>query len=169
MVSIEEVAARNGLVLYPTSRPGQWKAHCPVCGDQGRNFHLYVSSVKDTFYCHKCGEKGGAVAFHAWLRGISFEAAKAELYPQGTRKRNLHPAERLTAAQLAELGFTTRKPWRMPKGVDPLAWRRQRKAMLDWIWEEYQGHERFKREQTERLMRLLTNAHESTCEQPTGA
>ena len=160
MVSIEEVAERNGLVLYPTSRPGQWKAHCPACGDKGRDFHLYVSSVKDTFYCHKCGAKGGAVAFHAWLRGITFNEAKAELYPQGTRKRNLHPAERLTAAQLAELGFTTHKPWRTPKGVNPLEWRRQRRAMLDWVWEEWQEYQRFEREQTERLMRLLEQGEE---------
>ncbi|MCL6445096.1 MAG: hypothetical protein K6T83_16855 [Alicyclobacillus sp.] len=160
MIGIEEVAERNNLMLYKTSRPGQYKAHCPVCGDQGRDFHLYVSAVKDAFYCHKCGAKGGAVAFHAWLRGIDFETAKVELYPQvGRTKRPLHPAERLTKAQLAELGFTLKTPRRTPPaGVNPLDWKRRRKAELDWIWREWQAHEKFKREQTERLMRLLAES-----------
>jgi hypothetical protein len=161
LIGIEEVAQRNGLQLFKTSRPGQWKAHCPACGDTYRQFHLYVSSIKDTFYCHKCGAKGGVVAFHAWLRGISFEAAKAELYPQDESrpKRPLHPAERLTKAQLAELGFTLRTPRRIaPKGVDPVQWRRHRKAELDWIWREWCAHEKFHREQTQRLMRLLQEA-----------
>ncbi|MCL6633338.1 MAG: hypothetical protein K6T63_11990 [Alicyclobacillus herbarius] len=167
MISIEEVASRNNLQLFKTYRPGQWKAHCPSCGDTNRQFHLYVSSDKDVFYCHKCGAKGGVVAFHAWLRGISFEAAKAELYPQseGRSKRRLHPAETLTKAQLQELGFTLRTPRRIaPRGIDPVQWRRHRKAELDWIWREWKEHEKFEREQRQRLMRLLTkeeNIYES--------
>ena len=161
MVGVEEVADRNGLQLYKTSRPGQWKAHCPICQDGPRKYHLYASSVKDTFCCHKCGARGGAVHFHAWLRGISFEEAKAELYPNTREKKYTHPAERLTKEQLDELGYTLRKPnFKAPNGVDKDAWRKHRKAELDWIWHEWQEHERAKRAQMRRLTALLSGAGE---------
>lgn len=161
MISIEEVAQRNELLLFRTSRPGQWKAHCPICGDTGRSYHLYVSSVKDTFYCHKCGARGGVVAFHAWLKGINFESAKEELYPRDEThpRRPLHPALRLTKAQLEKLGFTLRTPRRnVPQKVDPVQWRRHRKAELDWIWQEWLAHDRFQREQVQRISRMLEEA-----------
>jgi hypothetical protein len=161
LISIEKVAQRNELSLFKTSRPGQWKAHCPVCGDAGASYHLYVSSVKDTFYCHKCGARGGVVAFHAWLKGIDFESAKAELYPpDDTRpKRPLHPAERLTKTQLEELGYNLRTPRRFaPSGVDPMRWRRHRKAELDWIWQEWLAHDQLQREQIQRISRMLEEA-----------
>lgn len=161
MVSIEEVANRNKLTLYRTSRPGQWKAHCPVCKDGGREFHLYVNTDKDTFFCQKChhsGGRGGVVAFHAWLNHSTFEEARIELYPPSERKttRLLHPAERLTKTQLDELGFTWRTPSPIPpKGVEKRDWYRRRKAELDWVWREWTEHERFRKEQWERLSRLL--------------
>jgi hypothetical protein len=159
VVSIEEVAQRNNLRLYPTSRPGQFKAHCLVCGDKGGQFHLYVSSNKDTFFCHKCGTRGGAVAFHAWVKGIDFAAAKAELYPQGQNRRPLHPAETLTPQQRDEMGFIVRKPSPIaPKGADQKEWNRYRRRVLDWMWSEWLAYERYKRGQTERLLQLLERA-----------
>lgn len=149
MIGIEEVAERNNVTLFKTSRPGQWKAHCPACGDRGRSFHLYVSSIKDTFFCHKCGERGGVVAFHAWLKGLDFDTAKAELYPpvKSHLKRPMHPAEMLTRSQLLELGFTTPKPKaKPPAGADPREWRKHRRAELDWIWSEWCEYEKAKRE-----------------------
>jgi hypothetical protein len=159
-ISIEDVARRNQLTLFKTSRPGQFKAHCPVCGDKGQHFHLYVSTNKDGFFCHKCGNRGGVVAFHAWLRGIDSEAAKAELYPPDERKhhRHVHPAETLTKAQLAELGFTLRKP-HPPQGVPRKTWwKHHRKPELDWIWHEWCKHDQCMRQVTENLTRLLEEA-----------
>lgn len=161
MVGIEEVAKRNSLRLYKTSHPGEWKAHCPACGDHGRSYHLYVSTDKDAFYCHKCGERGGVIAFHAWLKGINFEAAKVELYPPDNNrpKRPLHPAERLTKAQLQELGYTLRTPQRRaPAGIDAVQWRRHRKAELDLMWHEWEQHESFQRNHIARLTQMLEEA-----------
>ena len=160
MVGIEEIAQRNQLMLYRASRPGQWKAHCPVCGDRPREFHLYVNTDKDAFYCHKCGTKGGAIAFHAWLRRVPFETAKEELYPPQAQSpkitRRNHPAEQLTKAQLSEIGFTLRTPRKIaPAGVDPVAWARHRKAELDWIWSEWQALQRQERQLEARLRRQL--------------
>lgn len=161
VVGIEEIAKRNQLKLYPTSRLGQFKAHCPVCRDKARAWHLYVSANKDTYYCHKCGAKGGAIAFHAWLREIDFISAKQELYPNGTH-RPVHPAERLTPVQLDEIGFSTRKlPYHAPHGRTQTEWDVYRKRALDWIWNEWVAYETQRKEQTERLMQLLADTDES--------
>jgi len=163
LIGIEEVAERNNVTLVKTSRPGQWKAHCPSCGDKGRKFHLYVSSNKDTFFCHKCGERGGVVAFHAWLKGLDFGAAKLELFPpiEGRTKKYKHPAEALTKSQLTELGFTY-TPKSKPKNVVSKQWRDRRRAELDWIWSEWceyqtekQKMEQLRKESDERLRRAV--------------
>lgn len=156
MVGIEEVAVRNQFRLYPTTRFGQFKAHCPSCYDKQRQFHLYVSSVKDTFFCQKCGAKGGVVAFHAWLKGIPFQAARDELYPEGERRLPRHPAELLTYEQRAEAGFTARLPSPIaPKAFTQKEWNRYRRRTLDWIWREWREYEQFRKEQDERLYRLV--------------
>ncbi|MCL6444196.1 MAG: hypothetical protein K6T83_12200 [Alicyclobacillus sp.] len=76
-----------------------------------------------------------------------------------TSKRPLHPAERLTKAQLAEMGFTLRTPRRKaPSGIDPVQWKRHRKAELDWIWREWCEYQNCEKEMRERLARLLKEA-----------
>ena len=150
LVHIEDVAQRNELPLFRTSRPRQYKAHCPICQDRRRQFHLYVSADRDVYYCHKCGATGGVIAFHAWLRGISFESAKADLYPppRSTRhgdRRTIrkHPAETLTREQLQQLGFTLRTPKRFPPtGVNHAQWALHRQWELDWIWSQWLSYQR---------------------------
>ncbi|WP_083485852.1 CHC2 zinc finger domain-containing protein [Alicyclobacillus ferrooxydans] len=173
MIGIEEVALRNRFRLYPTARFGQFKAHCPECQDKRRQFHLYVSAVKDTFYCHKCGAKGGVVAFHAWLTGIPFQMARNELYPASKRKFPRHPAEQLTREQLAEMGFTTRMPSPIaPKAFTQSEWSRYRRRTLDWIWREWCEYEKFRKEQDARLYRMICqgmaseSAHPESLQEP---
>jgi hypothetical protein len=123
---------------------------------------LYLNEDRDVFFCQKCGAHGGSIAFHAWLRGTSFEEAKADLYPPAEHpqafKRPVHPAERLTKAQLSEIGFRLRTPKRTcPSGVDPSVWRAHQKAELDWIWSEWVRHESIER-QLERKIRAQLEA-----------
>lgn len=140
MVGVEEIAERNKLHLVRTSTHNQYKAHCPVCKDDRRVYHLYVNTARDTFCCHKCGASGGAIQFHAWLKGVTFEEAKRDLYPSHAHnhKQPEHPAERLTRDQLRTIGFVGRTSKIAPKGVDPKVWSDRRKAELDWIWAEWQ-------------------------------
>lgn len=161
MVGILDIAAVDGLRLYKTSRQGEWRAHCPVCKDTGRSFHLYVSSERDAFICFKCGASGGAVAFHAWLQQIDFDTAKTQLYPPTNqkRKRKVHPGERLTSAQRLQLGFPLRRPSPVAPGAfDQKTWNRYRRRTFDWMWREWREHEHFEREQTKRLQSLLLQA-----------
>lgn len=97
------------------------------------------------------------VAFHAWLRGVDEATAKAELYPQveGWPQRRKHPAEQLSMQQLREMGFFSRPRYTAPGGIDREKWQKHYKAELDWIWEEWCAHEKFEREMSERLTKLL--------------
>ena len=143
LVSIIEVAERNGLELRPVRyHPGQYQAHCPECGDHGRRRNLEINAEKNggVFHCWACGAHGGAVTFHAWLRGISFEAAKAELYPSkpisssNRPKRRQHPAESLTREQLMKIGFERSNFFKRPATMDAKRWYEYRRDTLDWIW-----------------------------------
>lgn len=149
MVNIEDVANRNHLNLCHTSKQNQYKAHCPVCKDRAREYHLYVNVARGVFCCHRCGISGGVIQFHAWLRGISFEDAKRDLYPPSERKtpRYVHPAEKLTREQLAKLGYSLRSTRKIPpNGVDAKMWARRRKAELDMIWTDWMEYQKVQQE-----------------------
>ena len=157
MVGVEEIADRNKLQLVRTSTFNQYKAHCPICKDSRRVYHLYVNTARDTFCCHKCAASGGAVQFHAWLKGITFEDAKRDLYPaHAAHAQHEHPAERLTRDQLHKIGFVGRTSRFAPKGVDPKVWSDRRKAELDWIWSEWQTHLAWERQVELHLQALVT-------------
>ena len=50
---------------------------CPFCGDHKR--HLYLNTVKNQFYCHRCGEYGNSITLYAKLAGCTNRAAYHEL------------------------------------------------------------------------------------------
>lgn len=161
-VRILDVAKRNDLTLYRTAKKAEFKAHCPACQDTRRQFHLYVSALKDAFYCHKCGAHGGVIAFHAWLRAMSFEAAKADLYPvtlsvqtPRTNTRKKHPAKQLTREQLAALQLTPQTPQkRPPAGISRAQWAQHQEAELNWIWSLWLDYERRQRQLSRNLLLL---------------
>ncbi|MFD1676085.1 CHC2 zinc finger domain-containing protein [Alicyclobacillus fodiniaquatilis] len=165
LIGIEEVARRNDFQLFKTGRPDQWKAHCPDCGDKGRQYHLYVNTAKDQYHCVKCHASGGVVHFHAWLRKTSFEEAKNDLYPpnESKRRRPLHPAEKLSKEQLNAMGFTLKTPTPIPpKGVDGKRWYARRRRELDWIWSEWLEHLAHEKAMDEAVARLMAESERNT-------
>jgi hypothetical protein len=155
LIGIVEVAERNGIELRPNRyRSGQYLAHCPECGDRGQRRNLEINEyVKGgSFHCWACDAHGGAVSFHAWLRGISFDEAKRELYPSSSsrpKRRQAHPAEQLTHTQLKELGFRGHLPYERPVGMSSQRWNEYRRDTLDWIWQTWQDVQQAKRESEE--------------------
>lgn len=152
LVGILEVSEINGIELRPNRyKQDQYTAHCPVCGDRGTRRNLEVNASRDVFHCWACDAKGGTIQFHAWLRGISFEAAKAELYPSKSLRstRRQHPAEYLTREQLAKIGWkgnVMTNLFKLPYST--------RKEVFDVIWEEWQVYEEMQRERDEFYRRL---------------
>lgn len=156
-VKIGEIAEQAGLQLKPVSRyrPDQVKAdHCPFCGDIKGNLELNLD--KDLFHCWACDSKGGVIAFYAKLHGLSETVAKQKLYPHH-RTRKLHPAERLTTAQLQEIGFQSlhRHPKTKPARMSHEEWAAYRKRQLDWIWQTWCEHVQTEQEIERRLARLF--------------
>lgn len=163
LVSIVEIAERCGLPLKKTTKPDQYVTHCPFCGDDEKHWHMSIHAGKDTYRCVKCDAHGGATALYASLRNLSWEEAKAELYPKSNtpqRKRKRHPAESLSPEQLKLIGFQ-RKPYRMrkPTGMDEIAWRRYQRQTFDWIWSEWLRYQRFQRK-IEKLLLDAERRHE---------
>jgi DNA primase len=157
VVSIEEVAQRNNLELIPNRhRPGQYTAHCPSCGDVGRRRNLEINA-QGIFHCWACGAKGGVVAFHAWLSGLSFRDAKQDLYPQSQEKKRFrHPADDLTHEELKEMGFVSRKlSWKAPSAISQDEWNKYVKRTKDYIYQEWLRHCASKHEQEKRIAALL--------------
>lgn len=59
---------------------GNYAIKCPACDPDGeRSPKLYVNADNRSFYCFRCGAKGGAVDLYALFHGISFEEAKKEM------------------------------------------------------------------------------------------
>ena len=156
-VKIEEVAQQANLVLRRTSRVGQYRTHCPFCGDDTRHWHLYLNTDRDVFYCQRCGEQGGVIRFYALLHDVTEAEAKEKLYPPKPGSHQFrHPALSLTREQLDQAGIIggLRKK---PSSMSDKEWFAYRKRTLDWIWREWRAYERARREQAIRLSELVAH------------
>ncbi|MDT3417143.1 hypothetical protein QO009_003038 [Brevibacillus aydinogluensis] len=135
--SILEIANQHNLTLiFPKGRSKEVLGKCPFCrADEGkRNKHYLSLNVKDNvFRCWYCGEKGGVCRFESLLTGIP-ESEITEKY-RGTRRKNRHPAEKLTNTQLRFIGFYSKPNWKEMRKKNMDYYRRT----LDWIWQEWRS------------------------------
>lgn len=66
---------------------GDYAIHCPCCDPKrDRSKKLYVNADNRSFYCFRCGAKGGVIDLYANFRGISFEEAKKEMRSRRSSK-----------------------------------------------------------------------------------
>lgn len=128
VIPVEEVASRAGLVLSPVrSKPGEFYADCPFCNDTAG--HLRVNAEKQTYFCFRCGARGGANDFARGL-GIPLSAPRP--------KKMRHPAEALTSEELKALGFLRKPDWGRLWREDPA----RARALAAWIWREKKSYDR---------------------------
>lgn len=140
-------------------RPGEYRANCPFCGDKERK--LYLNTEKNTFKCYhgKCisngsRQGGGVVKFIALLENKTENHVIEEIKQQHREEsqglyqrpiRKMHPAEKLNAFQLTEMGYTgpsiynLRRIW-ADKNPQYL------KATLDHIWQSWQAKVQYETE-----------------------
>lgn len=157
--AIMEVAMQHGLEMNVSSSHSLKDARfkCPFCrADAGRKDKFYLSlNVRDNvFRCWACDESGGVLKFIALLEHDSIEGVKRKLWgnPKIPRKP-LHPAERLTPAQLKAIGFRG-SAWGKLKQGDAAYYQRT----LNWVWQEWQVHVRdVKRHAYRRFLLALTS------------
>ena len=94
---------------------GNYAIKCPCCDPDGeKQPKLYVNADIRSFYCHRCGSKGGVVDLYALFRNISFDEAKREMRERrkGTSfgtfqkiKTVSNEAETKASEQVASLGI----------------------------------------------------------------
>jgi hypothetical protein len=111
---------------------------CPFCkADQGKRdkYYLSLNTKDEVFKCWVCGESGGVLKFMALLQNTSIEEVKRQLRGPSNTERKLHPAEKLTPAQLKDMGMIG-PSWYQLRQRDYSYYRR----VLDWTWEVWQEH-----------------------------
>lgn len=138
--SILGVATQHGLKMNErTSKSTKdVRFKCPFCqaNDQRNDkFYLSLNTRDNVFKCWACGESGGVLQFMALLENISIEEVKRRLWGSQKAPRRLHPAEKLTPAQLRAIGFVG-PGWAKLKKQDYTYYRRA----LQLVWREWQQH-----------------------------
>lgn len=77
MYSWSEICSWTGIEYR---EHGNYAVRCPSCDPDGeKQPKLYVNADSRSFYCFRCGAKGGAVDLYALFHGISFDEAKKEM------------------------------------------------------------------------------------------
>lgn len=129
----------SGFITVP-GRPDELRISCPFCpgGDKGK--HLYINTEKNSYRCFRCGDKGGVLRFIARLENRSETDVLEEILAQhrqgrnySLRRDNRHPAEKLNAYQLRELGYLQKPDWITLKKENP----GYAKRCLDYVWEDW--------------------------------
>lgn len=159
--NILDVCQEHGISLIEKKgRIGEYRANCPFCGDTKKK--LYLNAEKNTFQCYhgKCvsnsdKQGGGVVKFIALLKNKTKNQVLEEIKQQHREeikglpkrpKRKKHPAERLNAFQLKEIGHVgpsvheLRRLW-LEKNPEYY------KNNLDYIWQQWQDHVQYELEQ----------------------
>lgn len=111
---------------------------CPFCGNT--NYKLYFNTVKNSFNCFVCGERGGVAKFIGLLDRKSPQAVIQEIKENFFNENGCkpaqdprHPAEKLNFFQLKELGYTEKPNWQKLKEDNP----DYAKRVMDMVWEDY--------------------------------
>lgn len=111
---------------------------CPNCGDnfQSGRFKLSLNTMKNSFRCVVCDEKGGVIDFICWIDNkprtqvIDELREAAGINNPNRKKQKVHPADMLTRKQLQLIGFRPISV-KMPKDRSYI------KRTKDWIWSEW--------------------------------
>ncbi|WP_139490050.1 hypothetical protein [Brevibacillus dissolubilis] len=137
---IIQLAEKNQLVFAPRQTGKEVRCKCPFCrSDEGRKdkYFLSINPQKQVFKCWFCHESGGVCRLEALLTGVP-ESQVIDKYKTRsiTERRLYHPAEKLTARQLAQIGFVSKTPLFLLKQRDRGYYQRT----CQWIWQEWQEY-----------------------------
>lgn len=108
---------------------------CPFCledANKPKKYYLSLNTEDNVFKCWYCSESGGVLHFEALLSNKPYEEIREKYF--GKRKENLHPAYRLSPAQLKEIG------WQDVKRQDFDLFRKQKDEVIK-NWKMYEREE----------------------------
>lgn len=140
--SILETAKQHGLEMNARciSRSAkEVRFKCPFCeadANKKDKYYLSLNTADNLFKCWACGESGGVLKFIALLDQTSIELVKRKLWGDNkSPHKPLHPAEKLTPAQLKALGFNGCN-WGKLKQKELEYFKRT----LNYVWQEWLAH-----------------------------
>lgn len=106
--------AHNHNLIFDAKNYGKREtlAKCPFCKEDSRPekkkvYYLSLNTSDQVYKCWYCGEAGGVLQFEAKLSDLPFAEVREKYF--GVKKKNLHPAFKLTPEQLDEIGWLTFK------------------------------------------------------------
>lgn len=135
--SILNIAEQYGLMSDPKSY-GEKESlfKCPFCEQDSlpenqTKYYLSLNTEDNVFKCWYCKESGGVLQFETLLSKKPYEEIRQKYF--GKRRKNLHPAYKLSPKQLEEIG------WQDKKRQNVRAFQVQRDQVLeDWKKYEYE-------------------------------
>jgi len=136
--NILDVAHEHNLIFDSKSYgKKETLAKCPFCKEDSKPekkkvYHLSLNTKDQVYKCWFCGEAGGVLRFEAKLSNIPFAKVREKYF--GKKKKNLHPAYKLTPEQLDEIG------WLSFKQKDFKGFQQKREQVLK-DWKSYVYHE----------------------------
>lgn len=104
---------------------------CPFCGSS----RLSLNTTDDVFKCWSCRKAGGVLYFESLLSNQPFEVVREKYF--GKRKKNIHPAYKLTANQLKTIG------WQQVKRSSFSRFKESKEQVLN-DWKKYKVEELIK-------------------------
>lgn len=111
-IPILNAAARCSIRISGDTGKVETAVRCPFCDDKRR--HLHLNTVKNVYYCHRCGEFGNSITLYSKLIGCTNRQAYAELIadcvpdPHSTvQEREPAPLEQRHAVYTAMLSLIT--------------------------------------------------------------
>lgn len=111
--SILHIAERYKLISDPkTYGHKESRFKCPFCEQDSipgneKKFYLSLNTDDNVFKCWFCNESGGVLQFESILSNQPYEEIRKKYF--GKRRKNLHPAYKLSPDQLREIGWQDKK------------------------------------------------------------
>jgi len=81
VIPILTAAERCGIKINTDTNKAEIAVRCIFCDDKRR--HLHMNTIKNQFYCHRCGEYGNSISLYSKLAGCTNKQAYAELTCDG--------------------------------------------------------------------------------------
>lgn len=136
--SIMHVAERFHLESDPnTYGKKESRFKCPFCEQDSLpenqdKYYLSLNIEDNLFKCWFCDKSGGVLQFESLLSQKPYEEIREKYF--GKRKRDLHPAYRLSPDQLKQIG------WQSKKRDDFKGFSKQKEQVIE-DWKEYKLEE----------------------------
>lgn len=135
-----DIAQNHNLIFNPkTFGRKETRCKCPFCeadAHRRKKYYLSLNTQSQVYKCWYCKASGGVFRFIAELDGITEQEAIAKYRKDKGNAYKLHPAEKLSLAQLQLLGYQKVTQWAALRKRDMTYYKRT----CTLIWQEWRRY-----------------------------